>query len=49
MHNVFTEYGDFLILFVQFIRSGGKATAHKTTAMSLAKNIFKLRFSLNND
>ena len=47
MHNVFTEYGDFLILFVQFIWSGGKATAHKMTAMPSAKNTFKLRFSLN--
>ena len=49
MHNVFTEYGDFLILFVQFIRFRDKATAHKTTAMPSAKSIFKLRFSLNND
>lgn len=35
IHNVITEYGDFLDLFVQYVRSGGKATADKMTAIYL--------------
>lgn len=37
IHNVITEYGDFLDLFVQYVRSGGKATADKMTAIYLNK------------